>query len=374
MKDKIMIKTSSGNYPVVWFGEMAPLAKRVESMMQNYHRSVFFLSYSIEKIYGKVLDHFFPGVKRMILPDGEKTKSLRVIEEIAVKLSKDGVHRNTLFIAFGGGVTGDFTGFMASIYMRSVDFIQIPTTLLAMVDSSVGGKTGVNLKTGKNLIGSFYPPRAVFILPGFLKTLPDREINGGLAEMVKTAVISPSRDFFSYLEKNVSGILRRDPAILAELSYKSIMVKASIVQKDEKEQNIRAFLNLGHTLAHAIESLLDYKGVIHGEAVSVGLHFAAYYSKEKDYLDDHTYIRIRDLLIRLKLPYKMEDIHKENKLKSKDLAVNMQKDKKVTKSRIRFVFISGIGRLLLPQEVNENELVQTLKKFKKAYQTVLVQE
>lgn len=367
MKRKLIIKTSRWNYPVKWFSEMNHMANEIHKLRENYNETGFIISYTLDKIYGKLLDHYFPDIPRIVLPDGEKSKRLSLVENISVKLTRLNFNRNSLLIAFGGGVIGDITGLVAALYMRSIDFIQIPTTLLAMVDSSVGGKTGVNLKTGKNLVGAFYPPKSVLIYIGFLKTLPEREINGGLAEVIKSAIISKDKKFFRYIEEKSDVIIRRNLEFLEELSYQSIQLKANIVQKDENEKNIRAFLNLGHTLAHAIETFLKYKKIIHGEAVSIGLHFAAYYSKEKQYLKDSTYIRIKNILIQLKLPYKIQDIPSEKKIKTRDLISLMKKDKKVKKSKIRFVFLTDIGKLLLPQEVNENELASVIKKFKKEF-------
>lgn len=367
MGRKLNIKTSRWPYPVQWFSEMSDLAETLKSFQKDYSNTGIILSSTLEKIYGRLLDHYFNGLPRIVLPDGEKTKRLSVVEEISVRLTELKFNRNSLLIAFGGGVIGDITGFTASVYMRSIDFIQIPTTLLAMVDSSVGGKTGVNLKTGKNLVGAFYPPKAVLIYSGFLKTLPQREINGGLAEVVKSAVICKNKHFFQYIEENTASVIRKDIEVLEELSYRSIKMKAYVVQKDETEQGIRAFLNLGHTLAHGIESYLKYKKIIHGEAVSIGLHFAAYYSKEKHYLKDETYERIKRALIQLRLPYRMRDIPSDKKIKTKELVALMKKDKKVKKSRIRFVFLTDISKLLLPQEISENELASVIKKFKKEY-------
>lgn len=214
-----------------------------------------------------------------IIPDGETSKNLRMAEKLYTQAIEAGLDRKSAVIALGGGVVGDLAGFVAATFMRGIDLVQIPTTLLAQVDSSVGGKTAVNHKLGKNLIGAFHQPRAVLIDLNFLKTLPEREIKSGLGEVVKYGVISDEK-FFSYLEDNAEKILDRDLKILAQVVKRSCEIKAEVVAADEKESGLRRILNFGHTLAHAIEEQTQYKKYRHGEAVAIGMLAAARISLE----------------------------------------------------------------------------------------------
>ena len=215
----------------------------------------------------------------VFIPDGETSKSLGEAEKLYTRAIEAGLDRKSVVIALGGGVVGDLAGFVAATFMRGISLIQIPTTLLAQVDSSVGGKTAVNHELGKNLIGAFHQPKAVFIDLNFLKTLPDREIKSGLGEVVKYGVISDA-EFFSYLEDNAEKILNRDLKTLAQVVKRSCEIKAEVVGADEKEAGLRRILNFGHTMAHAIEEQTHYKKYRHGEAVAIGMIAAAQISSE----------------------------------------------------------------------------------------------
>ena len=226
----------------------------------------------------ELCDEKFP-YEVALIPDGETAKNLREAEKLYTRAIEAGLDRKSVVIALGGGVVGDLAGFVAATFMRGVNLIQIPTTLLAQVDSSVGGKTAVNHALGKNLIGAFHQPRAVFIDLKFLKTLPEREIKSGLGEVVKYGVISDEK-FFSYLEDNAEKILQRDLKTLAHVVKRSCEIKAAVVSSDEREAGLRRILNFGHTLAHAIEEETHYEKYRHGEAVAVGMMAAALISLE----------------------------------------------------------------------------------------------
>src|SRR5579863_2889009 len=212
--------------------------------------------------------------KLLEMPDGERHKKLATIEQLAEKLARLGAERNAVIVALGGGVVGDVAGLLASLYMRSVDLVQIPTTVLAQVDASIGGKTGVNLRAGKNLLGTFYQPRAVLIDPAVLSTLPDREFRAGLYEGLKCGVIGRP-ELFSRLEKVEVRTLRRDPAALEWLIAESVRLKAEVVSADERESGLRRVLNFGHTIGHALEAESGYRRFLHGEAVAWGMIAAA---------------------------------------------------------------------------------------------------
>lgn len=230
-----------------------------------------------------------------LIPDGETSKSLIEAEKIFTRAIEIGLDRKSCVIALGGGVVGDLAGFVAATFMRGINLIQIPTTLLAQVDSSVGGKTAVNHKLGKNLIGAFHQPRAVFIDLNFLKTLPEREIKSGLGEVVKYGVISDEK-FFTYLEDNADKILQRDLKTLAHIVKRSCEIKAEVVSSDEREAGLRRILNFGHTMAHAIEEETGYKKYRHGEAVAIGMVAAARISYELGKTSAENVYRLENLL------------------------------------------------------------------------------
>lgn len=231
------------------------------------------------------------------IPDGETSKSLQEAEKLYTRAIESGLDRKSVVIALGGGVVGDLAGFVAATFMRGVNLIQIPTTLLAQVDSSVGGKTAVNHALGKNLIGAFHQPRAVFIDLNFLKTLPEREIKSGLGEVVKYGVISDEK-FFAYLEDNADKILQRDLKTLAHIVKRSCEIKAAVVSADERESGLRRILNFGHTMAHAIEEETAYKKYRHGEAVAIGMIAAAMISCELGKTSADNVARLERLLKR----------------------------------------------------------------------------
>lgn len=288
----------------------------------------------------------------ILIPDGEIYKNYETIELILEKLFLDKFDRSSTILAFGGGVVGDMSGFAASIYQRGIEFIQIPTTLLAQVDSSVGGKTGINNKFGKNLIGSFHQPSAVYCQTKFLKTLPKREFNAGLAEVIKMAITFDER-FFLWLEGN----LLDNEQDLEECIKRSIKLKADIVSKDEKEQGIRAALNYGHTFAHVIENETNYNTFLHGEAVSMGIIMANKLALSLGILDISKYERIKKLLEKFNLPtsYKIKS--------TTSFYEAFFLDKKSKNSKITFVLPRGIGKFAFYDDIPKESILYTLKEF-----------
>lgn len=278
---------------------------------------------------------------------GEQNKTLSTVEKLATELTKKGANRKSLLVAFGGGVVGDVTGFLASIYMRGIRCIHVPTTLLSQVDSSVGGKTGVDLTTGKNLIGRFFQPEAVVILTDVLKTLPKREFACGMAEVIKYGLIWDAR-FFHELLKNSKKIQKHDNKLLQKMIYRCCEIKAAVVEKDETEQNLRAILNFGHSFGHAFELIGGYKKLKHGEAVAFGMVVAARLSHLwKVSPVDHTESVI-EILKAYNLPVKTPK-HSSSVIK-KALA----SDKKSSGQTIRFVLLNEIGRVqVLPKPLEQ---------------------
>ncbi|MBN2767585.1 MAG: 3-dehydroquinate synthase [Campylobacterales bacterium] len=286
------------------------------------------------------------------IPDGEAYKNMESIEFILDKLFSFKLDRKSMLIAFGGGVIGDMTGFCASLYQRGIDFIQIPTTLLSQVDASVGGKTGVNNKYGKNLIGTFYQPKAVYIDPDFLDTLPSREFAAGVAEMIKIAVTFDA-DYFKYLQSADLG----DKEMLKDAIARAVTIKADVVAKDEKESGIRAVLNYGHTFAHVIENETNYSRYLHGEAVSIGIIMANALAYKLGLLDEHAVKQIQSLLEHYDLPteYMIEDIE--------SFYEHFFLDKKSANDKITFVLPKGIGDFELRSDIDKKLIKDVLRDF-----------
>ena len=291
----------------------------------------------------------------IILPDGEVFKNFETLNLIYDTLLKNKANRQITLIALGGGVIGDITGFAAATFMRGVDFIQIPSTLLSQVDSSVGGKTGINHPLGKNMIGAFYQPKCVIADINLLETLPDKELSAGLAEVIKYGLIRDS-SFFEWLENNVEGIIKRDSQLLIEAVVRSCQNKADIVESDEFESGIRAILNLGHTFGHAIETATGYDKWLHGEAIAIGMVMAAYLSEQMGWLTKEENQRIKSLIVDANLPINPPEISKQEFL---DL---MQLDKKTKEDQINLVLQQGIGKAILTSDYDTDKLHNTLLK------------
>jgi len=291
------------------------------------------------------------AVNSINLADGEAFKTMAGVETIIDELVRSRANRDITIVALGGGVVGDMAGFAAACYMRGVAFIQVPTTLLAQVDSSVGGKTGVNHPEGKNLIGAFHQPQLVLIDTDTLATLPDRGLRAGLAEVIKYGVISDA-DFFTWLESHVDGLLARDADALAHAVRRSCEIKAAVVSEDEKETGKRALLNFGHTFAHAIENCLGYGEWLHGEAVAAGMVMAA----ELSDMDQAERDRISALIASAGLPVAPPDIDAEKMMAA------MQMDKKVRAKRLRFVLLRSIGDAFVSDEFSEDRLNEVLRR------------
>ncbi len=291
-----------------------------------------------------------------LMPEGEQFKNLRTVEEIAGQMLKKGVKRTTTIVALGGGVVGDTAGFVAAVFQRGVPFFQIPTTLLAQVDSSVGGKTAVNHRDGKNMIGAFYQPKTVIVDTTTLNTLPKREISAGLAEIIKHGVLA-DRSYFEWIEKNISKVRRLDSEALKDVVAGSCRIKAQIVSEDELETGKRALLNLGHTFGHAIETATDYSEWLHGEAVGAGLVMAADLSFRLGMcgLDDAK--RIKALIREAGLPSAPPAF-----VEADTFLRLMSRDKKVDETGLRFVLVNGgIGAAALLERVPLEKLGETLR-------------
>ncbi|MEE4143864.1 MAG: 3-dehydroquinate synthase [Halieaceae bacterium] len=294
-------------------------------------------------------------VTEVILPDGEQYKTLATLGDIFDQVLAAGHNRSTTFVALGGGVVGDITGFAAACYQRGVSFVQIPTTLLAQVDSSVGGKTAVNHPLGKNMIGAFHQPVAVLIDTNTLQTLPPRELAAGLAEVIKYGLIC-DEPFYRWLQQHMHRLLAREEAALAEAIERSCANKAEVVSADEREGGVRAILNLGHTFGHAIETAQGYGQWLHGEAVAVGMLLALELSARRGMVPAAEVAGLRELLLTAGLP-----VAAPADMRAADFLELMARDKKVVNGRIRLVLLEAIGSACIVDDADERELVELLE-------------
>ncbi|HEY7098317.1 MAG TPA: 3-dehydroquinate synthase [Terriglobales bacterium] len=297
------------------------------------------------------------AAKILEMPDGEIHKKLNTVENLAQKLASLGADRNSVVIAFGGGVVGDVTGLLASLYMRGVDFIQIPTTVLAQVDAAIGGKTGVNLRAGKNLIGTFHQPLAVLIDPDVLSSLPERHFRSGLYESLKCGVIG-NAELFAQFEGSKDKVLQRDPKVLEKVLAESVKLKAAVVCADERESGLRRVLNFGHTIGHALEAETRYRGFLHGEAVAWGMIAATNISLATGKVNSVIAGRITDAILGLgRLP--RVSVNGSRILKA------LRADKKTVDGVVHFVLPVGIGKVEISNDVPERVVLGAIEEIKR---------
>ncbi len=331
-------------------GLVESLAPRIERVVGKLPRRVFVLtSAPIWGLWGQAfLRSFAEAPIAMFLPPGEEHKTLKSVEGLLRQMAQAGGDRGSLLIAFGGGIVGDVGGFLASIFMRGIPYIQVPTTFLAQVDSSVGGKTGVNLPEGKNLVGAFHHPQAVFADIGVLATLPDRELRAGLMESVKAGIIR-DRALTRFMEEHAGDVLGRDPKSLEKVIAASVRMKAGVVNLDERESGLRMILNFGHTVGHALEQATHYKTLLHGEAVGWGMVAALYLARERGTISRAQFSRL-EKLVHLYGPLPAL------KLRTARVVAASGGDKKNVGGVRRFVLPVGIGDAGVVEDVMPAEL------------------
>ncbi len=334
------------------------LLERAELLESHLHgrRLVVVSNETVTPLHGARLRARLQGhaLEWIDLPDGERFKTLETVESILSRMLAARLDRGSLLIAFGGGVVGDIAGFAAAIYQRGIEFVQIPTTLLSQVDSSVGGKTGVNHPLGKNMIGAFHQPRAVIIDTTTLETLPERELRAGVAEIIKYGLMQDF-DFFIWLEQHIEALLALDPETVSEAIYRSCACKAEVVAADERESGRRALLNLGHTFGHAIEAGMGYGRWLHGEAVGTGMAMAARMSEHLGWLSRAERERAEALIARAGL-----QLAPPPELDAARFRELMAIDKKVLDGRLRLVLLQGIGRAIVTGDFPAQALTATL--------------
>jgi 3-dehydroquinate synthase len=351
----LQVDLGEHSYPIHIRQDFSGLADSLKPHLPN-KTIVIISNETVWPLYGKKIKRELSSfnVFHYLLTDGEEYKTLETFAAIHTFLLENSFARDVTLVALGGGVVGDITGFVAATYQRGVNFIQIPTTLLAQVDSSVGGKTAVNHPLGKNMIGAFYQPTVVYIATDVLATLPDREFSAGLAEVVKYGILGDA-SFFADLEVCSEELLQKDQDLLTKVIHRCCALKAEIVAHDEKEQGLRAILNLGHTFGHAIEAEQGYGNWLHGEAVAAGLVQSAELACSRDWVSQQELTRIKNLLTAFNLPVAgPRDMTRDDYIK------HMKKDKKVADSKMRFVLPKPLGQAILVNDVTEQELTQIL--------------
>lgn len=354
--ETVKVNLGERSYPIlIGEGILSELGPQLKQQPLSRTLAVI-TSPNIQELYGDIVEKslvdsgFTPHL--LSVPPGEETKSLEWAAKLYTSFLEKKLERKSAIIALGGGVIGDLAGFIAATVLRGVPFIQVPTTLLAQVDSSVGGKVGINHPLGKNLIGAFYQPMLVVTDIGTLRTLPRNEFRAGLAEVVKYGVIADA-EFFRYLQENTTEILNQEEKPLLQLIRRSCEIKAQVVSADEREGGIRAILNYGHTIGHAIETLSGYGHYKHGEAVAFGMVYAAFISREMGYAD--TIDSQRELLTRLGLLLNPPELNPEKAIQA------LFHDKKVIDSRLRFVLTEKIGNATISDDVALDIVDKVLK-------------
>lgn len=359
MSNRITVKSIKEDYDIVLENSFNSLKGELESISFMNKKVCIISDDNVFPLYGKeikeVVSSLNNEVFHFVIKNGEEFKNLETVQNIYDYLIKEKINRSDLLIALGGGVVGDITGYVAATFLRGIDFIQIPTTLLAQVDSSIGGKTGVDFKEYKNMIGAFKMPRLVYSNLNTLKTLKDRQFYSGFAEAMKSAIIKNSI-YYEWLIENMYEIIEKDSNTLEELVFQSCNIKKAIVEKDPYEQGDRALLNLGHTIGHAIEKAKNFT-LYHGECVALGCIAAAYISWKKEMLSMEEYYEIRDMFVPFNLPISVDDIDPQEILQ---LTKN---DKKMDSSGIKFILIKKIGKAVIDRTVTDDEIINAVKEI-----------
>ncbi len=355
---RVQVKLGERSYDILIGRGLIKQAATYFTAAKLGKRGIIITDTTVEPLYaGKLVASLEAGgfaVKVLTIPAGELSKSLRQANRLLEKLPSLGLDRHSFVVGLGGGVAGDLAGFVAGTYLRGLPFVQVPTTLLAQVDSSVGGKTGVNLPQGKNLVGVFHQPRLVLADTGAVATLPERELRAGFAEVIKTGAIFDAK-FFGWLEKNSRRVLRREPAALAETVRRCCEIKAAVVGADEREGGLRAILNFGHTIGHAMEALADYTGLLHGEAIAIGMNCAARLSVRHAGLPTAEAQRIVKLCRASGLPVLVGEGYNLSAMREA-----MRLDKKAVSGRLRFVLLKRIGKAVVSDAVTDEDIEEVV--------------
>ena len=356
MAKELFAGQKNNKYKIV-ISKEAISKKTLSPLLKQHKKTLIITDDGVpQKIVKKVTGVCTPSTKvfKFILQHGENAKSVQNFQKILNYLADNNFDRTDLIVAVGGGVVGDISGYVASSYLRGIEFIQIPTTLLAQVDSSVGGKTAINISAGKNLVGAFYNPKGVIIDTTVLKTLPNREFKAGLAEVIKYALVE-NKSLFSLLETRAKKILSMENNVIEEIIFRSIQTKAKIVTKDEKENGIRAILNFGHTFGHAIEAHGKYKKILHGEAIAKGMKIASKISYLENLITEKDHTKIIDLLHLYQFDLSL------NQYKFQELKPYIFRDKKIKAGRLSLVLLDQVSNAVVTNSFNIRNLQKGLK-------------
>lgn len=360
MNERLEVTVKNGNnYDIVYEYGFDALKDELLRLELTDKRACIVTDSIVEPLYAeelkKALEAAGNTASVFVFPSGEEQKNLDTIQDLFEKLIEEHFERRDFLVALGGGVTGDMTGFAAATYLRGIDFIQIPTTLLSMVDSSVGGKTGVDFRQYKNMVGAFNMPKLVYMNLNVLSTLDERQFFSGFAEAMKSALIKDAR-FYEWQIDNIYEICDREPETLKELVFRSCDIKRFIVEKDPTEKGDRALLNLGHTIGHAIEKYKNFN-MAHGECVALGCIAAAYISWKREMLSMEEYYEIRDMFVPFNLPISIDDVDIEEVLSL------TKSDKKMENNQIKFVLLKKIGKAVIDRTVTDDEIRAALKEI-----------
>ena len=354
MANKIKVDLGLDSYKISMIDSFVSSISHVASSTKS--QCMLISQDNIYKLYRDEFDQLskLSNINIHLIDDGEQAKSFETITQITNKMASEHFDRSSIVLAVGGGVVGDIAGFAASVYMRGIDYVQYPTTLLAMVDSSIGGKTGINLKSGKNLVGRIYQPKAVEIDINFLLTLPDRQINAALAEAIKYGFIY-DRELFDFIASSIDNIIEnKSIKILEKIIIQCCEIKSDVVSEDVNENELRMILNFGHTVGHAIEGYFDYRTFLHGEAIFYGMKCALYLSNKYGNLSNNEYNKSLDLLSKFDLPsVSIEDYDK--------FMTYIKNDKKIRASNVKFILLDEIGKSQINDNISFEQIIESLK-------------
>lgn len=343
-------------YDIIISQSLTDFPKHFEKLGYENRRICIVSDSNVASFHGQtLLDCLKDSCKEVYLyafPAGEENKTLDVVRDLYAFLIENHFDRKDCLVALGGGVVGDLTGYTAATYLRGIDFIQVPTSLLAMVDSSIGGKTGVDFDAYKNMVGAFKMPKLVYMNLTFLDTLPEEQYFNGMGEIIKHGLIQDD-DYFVFLLENMFEIVDREPAVVEKMITDSCKIKRNVVEEDPTEQGIRAWLNFGHTIGHSVEKLKDFT-MLHGQCVSVGMVCAAYLSYKRGHLSKEEYLEIRDVLVAFCLPISVDGLTAEN------IVAMTKSDKKMDGNTIKFVLLKSVGEAFIDTTVTDEELIDAL--------------
>lgn len=359
-EQKLLVKREGDfHYPIYFERDFSALSGAIKEESLDGRKMCIVTDSHVEPLYrdavAEVLKEAAESVCFFTFEAGEKNKNLDTVQKLYQTLIEEGMDRKGILVALGGGVVGDLTGFGAATYLRGIDFIQIPTTLLSQVDSSVGGKTGVDFQQYKNMVGAFHQPRLVYMNMSTLKTLPEREFACGMGEILKTGLICDG-DFFRFLCANQSAISTLDLSVISKMIHRCCEIKAGVVERDPKELGERALLNLGHTIGHAVEKLKNFQ-LLHGQCVAIGLIAAAYLSMERGLLSADEYEEIRNGCKAFRLPLATDSLNE------KEVLAATKKDKKMEQGHIKFILMDGIGKSFIDKTVTDEELLSAVREI-----------